>query len=248
MISKIREVLAFIPARERSKRIMGKNLKLFAGKPLLQYTVEQSLSSPRINRTIVCTESKKIAALAKKVGAEVPFLRPQHLAADKSDVIHSIFYFLNRLQKEENYQPTHLVILQATSPLRELNDIDDCFRLLKKTGATTVLTVAPTHPKLYHLDTNHNTVLVNGNEAKTSLTQAWPKAYLLNGCVVYVVDVKALCREKRIITRHTKAVVMPKWRSIDLDEPEEWAMAEVIFKNRDRIKKIIKKIGDEKSS
>ena len=150
-IRKNMEVLTFIPAREHSKRIPGKNLKLFAGKPLLQYTIEQSLASTRINRTIVCTESKKIAAMAKKVGAEVPFLRPQRLATDTSDVIHSVFYFLNRLKKEENYQPTHLLILQATSPLRQEKDITDCFALMARTKATTVLTVVPTHPKLYNM-------------------------------------------------------------------------------------------------
>lgn len=181
--------------------------------------------------------------MAKKAGAEVPFLRPQRLATDTSDVIHSIFYFLNRLKNEENYQPTHLLILQATSPLRREKDIADCFTLMARTKATTVLTVAPTHPKLYNLTNGSGLKLVNGSEARTSRTQAWPKGYLLNGCVVYLVNIKALYREKRIITKKTRAVIMPKWRSIDVDDPEEWAMAEVLYKNQKQVEKVIKKIG-----
>lgn len=240
-----KEVLAFIPLRYNSKRIPNKNIRNFHGKPLLAYTIEQSLNCKLIGRTIVCTESESIAFIAKKFGAEVPFLRPKSMGADSSDVIHSLFYTLKKLEHEEGYKPTHVVILQSTSPLRVQKDIEDCFNLMDKTGATTVLTVAPTHPKFYYLGKSSELILVNGSEKKTSRTQAWRKGYLLNGCAVYLVKVDALYKENMVITKNTKAVIMSKWRSVDLDEIEDWVMAEVLHKNSRFIIRRINQLKNE---
>ena len=233
------EILAYIPARARSKRIPNKNIKNFLGKPLIAYTIEQAKAHEVISRVIVDTDSKKIAKIAKQYGAEVPFLRPRHLATDTTLIIDNILYVLTKLAKDEGYKPEYLMILQTTSPLRESKDIDDCIALMKEGGATTVLTVAPTHPKLYRLTPDNYTVLVNGSEHDPSNTQAWPKAYLLNGCFVYLIKIEVLLKEKNVITKKTRAVICPKWRSIDLDTPEDWIMAEVFYKNKDYINKII---------
>ncbi len=237
------EVLAIIPARLGSKRIPLKNIKNFLGKPLLAYTIEQARKTPFITRVIVDTDSPKIAAIAKKYGAEVPFLRPAHLATDTAKVYDSFEHALHKLKKDEGYTPDYLVILQTTSPLRELKDITACWEMIQKTKATTVLTVCPTHPRLYHLSKTNDIELVNGTEKLSTNMQAWPAGYLLNGCFVYIVKTKVLLKEKVIITKKTKAVVCPKWRSVDLDTPEEWVMAEVLYKNQAKIKAQLKKMG-----
>ncbi|MDP2946807.1 MAG: acylneuraminate cytidylyltransferase family protein [Nanoarchaeota archaeon] len=237
-----KNILVIIPARSGSKRIPNKNIRKFLGKPLIAYTLEQALSLEFVERVIVDTDSPKIAKIAKQYGAEVPFLRPAYLAKDTSRVVDSILYLLKRLKKEENYVPTYVMILQATSPLREIHDIKACWKLIKSTNATTILTVCPTHPRLYHLKKNDDIILVNGSEKQSSNMQAWPPAYILNGCFVYIIKTSALLKEKRIITKKTKAIVCPKWRSIDLDTPGEWVMAEVFYKNKDYIKKKIKTI------
>ncbi|MCK5211117.1 acylneuraminate cytidylyltransferase family protein [Candidatus Parcubacteria bacterium] len=245
-MNKNNKILAIIPARSGSKRIPGKNIKNFLGKPLIARAIEQALNTECIDRVIVDTNSEKIAAVAKKYKADVPFLRPSHLAQDDTNVIDSLFYVLDKLKKNESYIPTHLMILQTTSPLRDREDIEKCWELMQKTDATTALTVCPTHPKLYHLSPDNDIILVNGSEAKSNNTQTWEPAYLLNGCFVYIVELKALYKEKRIITKKTKAIVCPKWRSVDLDMPEEWVMAEIFYKNKDEIKKRIKKIEEKK--
>src|SRR3989344_6845134 len=186
------KILAYIPARGGSKRIPGKNIKKFAGKPLIAYTIEQALACKLADKIVVDTDSKEIAKIAKEHGAEVSFLRPAKLAQDKSMVIDSIIYMLDRLEKEQNYRPTHLLLLQTTSPLREIKDIKDCWKLMQSTGATTVLTVCPTHPRLYHLNNKHSLKLINGHESMSTNMQAWPPAYILNGCFVYIVDVPTL--------------------------------------------------------
>ncbi|KKS95714.1 hypothetical protein A3B05_01655 [Candidatus Giovannonibacteria bacterium RIFCSPLOWO2_01_FULL_43_160] len=235
------EVLAIIPARAGSKRIPNKNIRNFFGKPLIAHTILQAKETSFIDRIIVDTDSTKIAALAKKYGAEAPYLRPEHLAGDKAQVIDAVIHLLNRLKKEEGYKPTHVMILQTTSPLREEKDIKVCWDLMKKSNATTILTVAPTHPRLYYLDNKQNIILANKRASKSSNTQAWPPAYLLNGCFVYITKTDALIRERNVITKNTKAVVCDRWRSVDLDTPEDWAMAEFLFKNKKAIEKQIKK-------
>ena len=232
---KDKKILAIIPARAGSKRIPRKNIRLFHGKPLIAYTIEQALACPMIDRVIVDTDSNEIKTVAEKYGAEVPFLRPPKLARDNSKVVDSIIYMLNRLREEQHYMPTYLMILQTTSPLREKEDIEKCWNVMQEGGATTVLTVCPTHPRLYHVKPNKDAVLVNGFEGRSTNMQAWPEAYILNGCFVYIVKTNALLKERRIITKKTKAVICPKWRSIDLDHPEDWVMAEFLYKNKDKI-------------
>lgn len=235
------KILAYIPARSGSKRIPNKNIKKFLGRPLISYTIKQALSCRFIDRVIVDTDSEKIAKVARDYGAEVPFIRPPKLAGDKSMIIDSILYLLDRLEDEQNYKPDYLLILQTTSPLRELEDIQKCWKLIQSTEATTVLTVCPTHPRLYYMNKTNDISLVNGSEKMSTNMQAWPNGYILNGCFVYIVDIKTLKKEKRVVTSKTKAIVCPKWRSVDLDTPEEWVLAELLYKNKKRIYEKIKR-------
>ena len=235
-----KEILVIIPARGGSKRISNKNIRNFLGKPLIAHTILQAKSNKLIDRVIVDTDSPKIASVAKKYGAEAPYLRPKHLAGDKAQVVEAIIHLLNRLKKDEGYAPTHIVILQTTLPLREHRDIQACWNLMKRTNASTVLTIAPTHPRLYYLDNKSNIILANKKTSKSSNIQQWPPAYLLNGCFVYIVKTSALLKEKSVFTKNTKAVVCNKWRSIDLDTPEEWVLAEFLFKNKKALENQIK--------
>lgn len=235
------KILAYIPARSGSKRIPGKNTRDFLGQPLIAYAIKQALGCSVVDRVIVDTDSEKTAKIARRYGAEVPFLRPAKLAQDDSKTIDAILYTLDRLEKEQKYVPTHLLILQTTSPLRKPQDILDCWKLMRSTDATTVLTVCPTHPRLFHLSKKQDLIAVNGKEISTN-TQDWPAGYILNGCFVYIIDILTLRKERKIITKKTKAVVYPKWRSVDLDIPEEWVMAEVLYENRIKIEKRIKNI------
>lgn len=236
------EVLAIIPARAGSKRVPKKNIRRFLGKPLIAYAIAQALESPVIDRVIVDTDSEEVARIAKKHGADVPFLRPWELATDTAQVTDAILHLLDRLKRDEGYVPTHVVILQTTSPLRELPDIAECWKLMRESDATTVLTVCPTHPRFYHLTAAQDLVLVNAEDGKSTNVQAWPQGYMLNGCFVYIVKTDALRAERSVITKKTKAVVCEKWRSVDIDTPEDWVMAELLYKNRKAITRRIKKI------
>lgn len=228
---KAEKLLAIIPARSGSTRIRNKNIRHFCGKPLIAYAIEQARACPLVSRVIVDTDSPKLAAIARTYGAETPFLRPKHLATGTAQVADAVFHLLGRLIREESYTPMYILILQTTSPLRETRDIEACWKLMQETKADTVLTVAPTHPCLYHMDKARRITLANNIVRSSTNIQAWPRAYLLNGCFVYVVKTSSFLKQKRIIMKDTRAVVCDKWRSVDLDESEDWVMGEFLYKN-----------------
>lgn len=235
-----KKVLCVIPARGGSKRILGKNTKLFAGKPLISYAITQAHKLSFVDRVIVDTDSSAIAKVAKKYKAEVPFLRPKHLATDIATTADSTRHVLERLATE-GYQPDYILILQTTSPLRDVSDIEACWSRMQKGGATTVLTVCETHPQLYHLGPNNELTIANKALGKSTNTQSWKKGYLLNGSFAYLTETKAFLKEKKIITQKTKAIVCPRWRSVDLDTPEDWVMGEFLYKNRAKIETALKR-------
>lgn len=246
-MTKKHNILTIIPARAGSKRIPGKNIRDFLGKPLIAHTILQALECDFIECVMVDTDSEDIAKIAKKFGAQVPWLRPKKLADDTSRIIDSVLYTLDRFKKEKNYEPDYVMILQTTSPLREKKDIVDCWRLMQKIKIGTVLTVCPTHPRLYYLDKKRNTILVNGKEDQSSNIQEWRPGYRLNGCFVYMIKTSDLLAEKSIITKNTKAVICSSWRSIDLDTHEDWVLAEHLYEHKEKIASRIKKLSNEKS-
>lgn len=232
-------VLCVIPARGGSKRIKGKNARPFFGKPLIAHAIAQGRSLSFVDRVVVDTDSPDIAALARKYNAEVPFMRPAKLAGDKAQVADSVRYLLGRLAKAD-YKPDYVLVLQTTSPLREPLDIEACWKKMREGGATSVVMVCPAHPQLYHLGRKGELALANKHKARTSNTQGWEAGYALNGSFAYLVETRALLRERRLITKKTVAVVAPRWRSVDLDTPEDWVMAELLFRNKKRIEKAIR--------
>lgn len=238
ILKDMKNVLAVIPARAGSKRIPDKNIKNFLGKPLIAYTIEHALKNKNINRVIVDTDSEKIAAIAKKYGAEVPFLRPRRLATDSAKIADAILVLLERLRHAENYAPEYVVMMQITSPLRLQEDINACFDLIKKGSATTVVTMCETQPILFNRDKSGYAHIANKFTANSTNAQAWPTGLMGNGNV-YVVKTKFLIKEKAIYTKKTKVAVCPRWRSVDIDIPEDWVLAETLYP---RLRKISDKI------
>ncbi len=123
------KILALIPARGGSKGVPRKNLKPLCGKPLIAYSIQCALDSKKINRVIVSTDDTEIAEVAKKYGAEVPFLRPSELAQDQS-IDHEVFlHALNYLKSQEYYSPDVVVHLRPTCPTRNVELIDKAIEL-----------------------------------------------------------------------------------------------------------------------
>ena len=139
-------LIALIPARSGSKGIPHKNIKLFCGKPLIQWTIEAALNSINVDRVIVSTDDNGYASIAKELGAEVPFIRPSRLARDDSSSISMILHALNQIPKADE-----LLLLQPTSPLRTTEDIDSIISLWRSKSNDAVISIsdASIHPSWY---------------------------------------------------------------------------------------------------
>ena len=124
------EIISIIPARGGSKGIPKKNIVLLAGKPLIAYSIGQSLQCRHIKRTIVSTDDPEIAEIAREYGAEVPFIRPKELAKDDTPDLPVFLHALDWLEKQESYLPDLIVHLRPTSPLREVKHIEEAIEKL----------------------------------------------------------------------------------------------------------------------
>lgn len=136
-------VLAIIPARGGSKGVPGKNIRQFAGKPLIVHSIEASLNCSLIRKTVVSTDDADIAGIAAAHGAQV-IVRPAELAVDTALVIDAVRHAV--LQVEEEGEAVHVVLLlEPTSPFRRAEDIDKCIRVLLDGRADSVATFTESH-------------------------------------------------------------------------------------------------------
>lgn len=136
------EVLALIPARGGSKSIPRKNIRDFAGHPLIAYSIAAGLAAETVDRVIVSTDDDEIAAVARRYGAEVPFLRPAEFSQDNTPDLPVFQHALRWLDEHENYRPDIVVQLRPTSPFRRVWHIDEAvYRLIERPEADAVRTV-----------------------------------------------------------------------------------------------------------
>lgn len=124
------EILALIPARGGSKGIPRKNIRLFAGYPLIAWSIAAAKQAELVTRIIVSTDNEEIAEVAREYGAETPFLRPPELAQDKTTDLPVFEHTLKWLEGVEGYRPDIIVQLRPTSPIRPKNMVDDAIRIL----------------------------------------------------------------------------------------------------------------------
>jgi len=141
MKNKDLKILAIIPARANSKGIPSKNIQKLGELPLIAHTIRSAKKSTKVNRIIVSTDNKKIAKIAMEYGADVPFLRPKKISRNSSSTLDVVQHTIQYLQKVENYTPDIITILLPTSPFRSPDLIDKSIKLLKKTNATSVVSV-----------------------------------------------------------------------------------------------------------
>jgi len=177
-----KKIISIIPARSGSSKVKNKNIRKLSGKPLIYYTIKASLNS-KVSRTILSTDSPKIAKLAARFGAEVPFLRPKKYALKKSPSMAVILHCLDYLKKHEQYVPDYVVFLQPTSPFRTSGDIDNGINeiLRRKTNSLIGLVEATQHPLWMFKKTRNNRLIAfQKNSNKPLRRQKLPKLYHIN--------------------------------------------------------------------
>lgn len=225
-----RQVLAVIAARGGSRALPGKNLATLAGKPLIAWTIEAAMGSRVVSRTVVTTDDPSIAEAAAARGAEVPFLRPAHLAGDETPGTDAILHAVEWLVEHHGYRPDIVVNLQPTSPLRTAADIDAAIQLMDERDADSVVSVAPAEPHPYWAkridERGWMTNLIDTPQA-TSRRQELPPAFMLNGAI-YAAKFDVLARTRGWYTERTAAYVMPAERSVDIDTAIDLLLARAL--------------------
>jgi len=143
--------VAIIPARGGSQGIPDKNIRDFAGKPLIAWTIEGALAAQGVDRVIVSTDSDRIADVARQCGAEVPFVRPASISRADTPIEPVLSHALDWLVANEGYRADLLILLFPTNPLRQVRHIEDSLRLIHETGADSIVTVneSPAHYSPY---------------------------------------------------------------------------------------------------
>jgi len=223
-------VLALVPARGGSKGLPGKNLRPLSGLPLVAWSVAAALAAPSIDAVVVSTDSEEIAAAALAAGAEVPFMRPRHLAEDHSRMVDVVLDALDTLAAAG--RPFDLVVLlQPTSPLRSAGDIESALRRRRETGGRAVASVCPVeHSPLLagELPADGSLARFLRPQDATANRQELPDFHRLNGAV-YVADAEFLREHRSFIADGTYAYVMPAERSVDIDTELDFTLAECLL-------------------
>lgn len=227
-----RSFLAIIPARGGSKRLPNKNILDFAGKPLIGWTIEAALNCPYLDEVVVTTDDIKIANVAVKSGAKVPFLRPSDLASDKSTsfeaVKHAIEFYTEELGKQFDF----VVLLQPTSPLRKASDIIRAIEFLVEKNSEAIISVCETEhsPRWMNTlsaDLDMSNFLDESEASKRS--QDLEVYYRINGAIFICNAAALLVNRTFYLKEKAYAFIMDKYDSIDIDTYYDFIVAKALL-------------------
>ncbi|MDC3170839.1 acylneuraminate cytidylyltransferase family protein [Prochlorococcus sp. AH-716-E13] len=219
--------VALIPARGGSKGIPRKNIKFLNSKPLIYWSIKVALESSRVDRVIVSTEDEEIADLARSFSAEVPFLRPKKFSKDNSSGLEPIMHALEKIPDIKD-----LLLLQPTSPLRRLEDIEGIFEKRSIHNADSAVSLTPSKKNLdlfFQIDKNMK-IISDSNNLDIKPRQQYLQKYHLNGSL-YLSTRESILKNKSLITQDTIGYIMPEEFSIDIDTPLDWVIAEHLMVN-----------------
>jgi N-acylneuraminate cytidylyltransferase/CMP-N,N'-diacetyllegionaminic acid synthase len=225
--------LAVIPARTGSKAIPKKNIRVVGGKPLIGWTIEAALEARGIDRVLVSTDSHEIAEVARSLGAEVPFLRPEEISQDDTPGIEPIIHAVLWCKNQEAYEPDYVMCLQPTSPFRTSEDIDKAINLAKEKNADSIISVVKVdkHPNWMQVidsDGKLRDFITGGSSVQKR--QDMEPVYALNGAI-YLIRRDILMSKMTFFVEDTYAYIMPPERSIDIDTSWEMHLANVLFQD-----------------
>lgn len=221
-------VLALVPARGGSKGIPDKNLRLLGGRTLLDYVARAAAASEVIDRIVLSTDSERIAHEGRRVGLEVPFMRPPALAEDETPMLPVIEHAVDVLTRQ-GWEPEMVVLLQPTSPLRTPAHIRASVHELRTSGADSVVTVVelPRHLSpdyVMRIDSGRLVPFLQEGARVTRRQDARP-AFVRDG-TVYAFWAKTLEKTRSIYGDRCRPLIVPAEDSITIDSPVDWQEAE----------------------
>lgn len=227
-------ILCTVCARGGSTGIPGKNKALIAGKPLVQYSLESAQSCSYIDDIIISTDDTDIMEIGSKMSIPAPFKRPSRLSENhvpKMEVVrHAAGYAEDFFKKEYDI----IIDLSIVSPLRTVQDIKECVKILVDNDADNVFSVSPSYRNPYYNMVelkNGEVKLVKSPEKKLTMRQKAPLVYDMNDSI-YVWKKEALFKNDTAFNKKTKIYEMPRERGIDIDDPIDLVIVSSLIKKQ----------------
>ena len=226
--------LAIIPARSGSKGLPGKNVKVLNNKPLMAWPIEAGLKSKYIDRLIVSTDDIDYINIAKKYGADAPFIRPKNISIDESHRKDVIEHCLSMI-KNDGVSYDYVVFLEPTSPLTTSDDIDRAIEiLLASSTAQSIVGISlseSSHPDfLVKLNGGFLEFINKDQESKVLRRQDLTELYFYEG-TLYISEVNAYLM-KEFYHEQTLGYQVPKWKSLEIDDMDDFVMVEAVMIHR----------------
>ncbi len=231
-ISKINsKVLAVIPARKGSKRIVNKNIKKFNNVPIIAYSIKAAKKSKVFDYISVSTDCKKIAKIAKKYGANIDFVRPKKISNDKAKTLevikHSIKFYENMGKKFD-----YICCLYPSSPFINPNNIKISLKRLKKQKTNFIFVVQEYSSPIQRALTVENKKVKWVNKIYSSKNSNKLKKSYFDSGQFYFGTKKKFLSKGNLIDNKTDVIILEKHTSIDINDTRDWAFAEKILKIR----------------
>lgn len=228
------KILGLIPARGGSKGIKNKNIINLAGRPLISYAIRALKKSRLVDKIICTTDSQQIAKVAKKYGAEVPFLRPAELAQDNSPVYPALVHAVKKIEELQGYWPDYIVMVQPTYPLVQAEQIDKAVQLAIDKRADSVITVVALEHDCHPY--NIREILPDGRikfwlekeHYQFPSRQLKPKFYKFGN--LFVSKYNTLVKKGRLEGEKNYALEIDKIFALDINEKQDLEIIQVLIK------------------
>jgi N-acylneuraminate cytidylyltransferase len=225
-----RHAVCVIPARGGSKRIKNKNIKNFNDKPLISYSIKTAIRSKLFDEVIVSTDSKKIAKIAKKYGAKIPFLRPGNLANDFANDLQVINHYLD-FNKKNKIQLKYMCYLYATAPLLKVSTLKKCYEKIKKSNHTRVMTVSKFDVPIQRALTKNKKDETHFKDKKFIKFRSQDlEEYFHDAGQCYWFNIDEFKKESSSLWQKTLGVELNRDEAVDIDTLEDFKLAEKLYK------------------
>jgi CMP-N-acetylneuraminic acid synthetase len=224
-------ILGIIPARGGSKGVPGKNIKLLDRKPLLQYTSEIALESKNLTDVILSSDDTQIITVAKSLGIQVPFLRPEELAQDTTPTIDVIIHALQWYENQSVFFDA-VCLLQVTSPFRTVDFLDKAIEKFIASGCDSLVSVQKVPHEYnphwtFEVNTEGNLKIATGEEKIISRRQELPEAYHRDGSI-YIMKTEILLQQHSLYGKSISFIESAPEFYVNIDTLADWEKAEKI--------------------
>ena len=229
-----KKILSVIPARGGSKSVPRKNIRNLNGKPLIAYTIEAAKKiKDKFHKIIVSTDDEEISEISKDYGADVPFIRPNNLAEDKTPTYPVLQHAVHFVEKQDSINIDLIMLLQPTTPFRTTEDILNCLQLSQSSNTDSVISVVQVfshHPILMKKIENNRLVHFSIEEKEGTPRQLYkPPAYMRNGAI-YVTKRDTLIGKNSIWGDSITPYIMPQERSHNIDDEIDFITSELVMR------------------